>query len=290
MVSISLLSLAFLAGVLAAFNPCGFVLLPAYLAHIIAGDANLLPSSSTYYKAIRFSLGMTIGFIAVFGGYALFITPIAGSVEKYLPLVTILVGLVLIVWAVTLILGKNLLLKKIVNPNIAPNEKWFSQVGYGVTFALASLSCTIGPFLGITAAAIQSRNFFKSITLFITYSLGMGLVVLTLAVSVAATKSVLIMKVKSSIHLISILSGLFLLIVGLYETWYGWFEIRALRGDSTSDPLISSAISIQSLIVRTVANLGSTAIIAFSFAVISLSLIFAYRARIDKSNSPRIGK
>ena len=56
-----MISLAFLAGVLAAFNPCGFVLLPAYLTSIIVGDDDNQNSWKYNSRAIRFSLGMTIG-------------------------------------------------------------------------------------------------------------------------------------------------------------------------------------------------------------------------------------
>ena len=285
MISFGLFSLALLAGALAAFNPCGFGLLPAYLTHVIAGGANPVPGPSLYLRAIRFSLGMTVGFIGVFGGFALFITPIAGTVQKYLPVVTILVGIMLIAWSVSLLLGKNLFLKKIANPNIAPNEKWLSQVGYGVTFALASLSCTIGPFLAITATAVRSRNFLKSLILFATYSLGMGLVVLILALSVAGTRSRFLGKIKSSNHLISILTGLFFLVVGLYQTWYGWFEIRILRGDPVSDPIITFAISIQSRIVRALADVGSISLVILSSAIIAVLLVSGYRSKMKKAKS-----
>jgi hypothetical protein len=33
---------------------------------------------------------------------------------------------------------------------------WWSQIGYGVSFALASLSCTIAPFLAVTAGALSA--------------------------------------------------------------------------------------------------------------------------------------
>lgn len=285
MISANLISLALLAGILAAFNPCGFVLLPAYLMHFIASESISERRSLIYFKAFRFSLGMTLGFIGVFGGFALFIASMAGSVERYLPIITILVGLSLIAWSIALLLGKNILLRKLANPNIAPTEKWHSQIGYGVTFALTSLSCTIGPFLAITATAIQGRDVLRSLTLFMAYALGMGMVVLTLALALAATRSTLVRRIQGSQRGISIFSGALLLIVGFYETWYGWFEIRTLRGGVVSDPVISFAVSIQSGITQNLVKVGATTLVLLSTFLISLILFVAYLFKRTKVSS-----
>lgn len=60
-----------------------------------------------------------------------------------------------------------------------------------------------------------------------------------------------------------------MLLVGLYEIWYGWYEIRILRGSNASDPLIGLAISIQSQVSQRIASLGTPLLIAI---VVTLSL------------------
>jgi cytochrome c-type biogenesis protein len=276
MISFNLFSLSLLAGALAAFNPCGFVLLPAYLTSLIVSEDTEENKALIYLRAVRFSLGMTTGFIAVFGTFALVIAPVAGSVEKYLPIITIAVGAALLVLAVSLLLEKNLFLKKLANPNIAPNKNWGSQVGYGITFALVSLSCTIGPFLAITAAAISAKSFLRVISLFVSYSLGMGVIVLTLAFAVAAAKSKLIGRIRRSQRLISKLSGIFLLIVGGYEMWYGYFEIQTLKGQASSDPAIRFASALQSRLTQFVASLGTPFLLSL---IILMAGILALRGR-----------
>jgi len=272
-------SLAFLAGVLAAFNPCGFVLLPAYLASIIVGENEPEPGWKTHIRALKFSAGMTLGFIGVFGGFALLLSSVSGSIGRYLPFVTVVVGVVLILISLSLIFGQTLLLRKLANPNIAPTRSWLSQIGYGLSFALASLSCTIGPFLAITAAAIANGNIFSTFTLFAVYAIGMGSVVLLLALSVSTTRMGLITKLKKSQGAISKFSGYFLLLVGLYESWYGWYEIRILRGDNSSDPVISFAISIQSKITQSIANVGSGVLILSITLLTALLLLVGSRKR-----------
>lgn len=278
-----MISLAFLAGVLAAFNPCGFVLLPAYLTSIILGEELQGNKRTADIRAIKFSVGMTLGFIGVFGSFALLISSISTSIEQYLPFFTLVVGVFLIVISVFLILGKSLVLRKLANPNIAPTRGWFSQIGYGISFALASLSCTVGPFLAITAAAISKGNFLNTLTLFTTYAIGMGSVVLLLALFVVTARTGLITKLKRSQGKISTLSGYLLVIVGFYETWYGWYEIRILHGSNSSDPIVSFVSSLQSKLTQWLANLGSLTIF---FGILSLStvlLIANFRKRKLKS-------
>lgn len=279
-------SLAFLAGVLAAFNPCGFVLLPAYLASIIIGEGKSEPGWVTHLRALKFSVGMTLGFICVFGGFALLLSSVSGSILPYLPYVTVAVGIILILISLSLIFGRTLILRKLANPNIAPTKGWISQIGYGISFALASLSCTIGPFLAITAAAIANGDVFRTFMLFVVYAIGMGSVVLLLAFSVSTTRIGFINKLKRSQGKISKLSGYFLLLVGLYQSWYGVYEIRILRGDNSSDPIISFAISIQSKITQSIANLGTGNII-LSVALITSVLLFlgARKRRIENVHS-----
>jgi len=272
-------SLAFLAGVLAAFNPCGFVLLPAYLASIIVSENEQTQGWKTHIRALKFSSGMTAGFIFVFGGFALLLSSVSSSIGRYLPFVTVLVGVVLILVSLSLISGRTLILRKLANPNIAPTRSWLSQIGYGLSFALASLSCTIGPFLAITAAAIANGNIFSTFSLFAVYAIGMGSVVLLLALSVSTARIGLITKLKKSQGKISKFSGYFLLLVGLYESWYGLYEIRILRGDNRSDPVISFAISIQSKITQSIANVGSGALILSITLLTALLLLVGSRKR-----------
>jgi cytochrome c-type biogenesis protein len=247
MVSAGALSLAILAGALAAFNPCGFALLPAYLVSLVVDREIRQSKSELYRRALKFTSAMTLGFIAVFGSFATLISPFTGSISRYLPILTELVGLVL--------------LARVWSPNIAPTNAWRTQIGYGVTFALASLSCTIGPFLAITATAVQTKNVLKVIILFSTYALGMGIVVLILALLVATAQNTWIKRIRNSQKLIGRIGGVLLIAVGLYEAWYGWYEIRILRGGNSADPVINFAIRIQSQITSWVANLGSVTIL-----------------------------
>jgi cytochrome c-type biogenesis protein len=276
-ISFNLFSLSLLAGALAAFNPCGFVLLPAYLTSLILTGDIAERKTSIYLRATRFSLGMTVGFIGVFGGFALVVAPFARSIEKFLPIITIIVGIALLSLAIPLILGKSFFLKKLANPNIAPTKSWLSQVGYGITFALVSLSCTVGPFLAISAAAISTKNPIKIITIFITYALGMATIVLTLSLFVATAETRIFAIIRRSQGLIGRFSGVLLLIVAVYEIWYGYYEIRIFSGRAISDPIITFASGLQSRVTQLLSGLGVPFLISLLFLLVLTGILRKYR-------------
>ncbi|NHW87477.1 cytochrome c biogenesis protein CcdA, partial [Escherichia coli] len=86
------------AGLLAAVNPCGFALLPAYLSMLVLGDE---PSAerdalASVGRAVALTGAMTLGFVAVFGAFGLLAAPAADAVARHLPWVSILIGLALV--------------------------------------------------------------------------------------------------------------------------------------------------------------------------------------------------
>ena len=78
--------------------------------------------------------------------------------------------------------------------------------------------------------------------------------------------------------MISRFSGGLLVLAGAYVTWYGWFEIRVLSGQATSDPIVSAALQVQGDVTRWVAGLGSTTLILTATAL--ALLLGAVSARI----------
>ncbi len=66
-----LIGLAFAAGLVAALNPCGFAMLPAYLALVVRGDANGERSDAltALSRAVAATAAMALGFIAGFGAF-----------------------------------------------------------------------------------------------------------------------------------------------------------------------------------------------------------------------------
>ncbi|WP_395155476.1 cytochrome c biogenesis CcdA family protein [Ilumatobacter sp.] len=279
-----LLALALVARAVAAFNPCGFALLPAYLSVLVAGTPDeseqVRATRAAAVRAIRFAAGMTIGFVAVFGLFGAVVTPLALSIERYLPYVTVAIGVALIGLGAWLLLGHSLAIRGLAGRGTGPTQRWGSQISYGVTFAVASLSCTIAPFLAVTSTALGAASWVNAMGAFVAYGLGMGTVVLVLALAVATSSAGVAAKMRRAGPLITRSSGVLLVIAGAYVTWYGWFEIRVLSGASVDDPIISAGLEIQGQVAQWVSGLGAGPILLVAGslgAVVSIVVVVARR-------------
>lgn len=267
MVDGAALAFALVAGAVAAFNPCGFALLPAYLGLLVSDGGR----SGAVLRAVRFAAGMTVGFVAVFGLVGVVLAPLALSLERYLPAVTVVVGLVLVVLGGWLLAGRTLAIRGLAGHGSAPTQRWWSQIGYGVSFALASLSCTIAPFLAVVAGSLRAGGPLGLVATFVAYALGMGVVVLAVALAVAVASTRAVGALRHAGAVISRASGALLVVAGAYVAWYGWVQIRALAGDVTEDPVVAAAVEVQSAVSNLIAGLGAGGLLAVA-AVLAAAL------------------
>jgi cytochrome c biogenesis protein CcdA len=267
------LALALVAGAVAAVNPCGFALLPAYLAMLVS-DApadGVQGTRGQVLRAARFSLAMTAGFVAVFGVFGAVIARLSLSVERYLPVVTLAIGVVLVVLGVWVLRGGHVPgIRLAGRVGLAPRSTLGSQVLYGVAFAAASLSCTIAPFLAVTGAASRTADTGGVLLTFVVYALGMGSVVTALAMAVALAQGSLVHRLRSASPVIERVSGLLLVLAGAYIAWYAWFEIRVLSGRSTGDPVVDAAGRLQTELTRAVAGLGVVGLTVLAVAAVAV--------------------
>lgn len=265
--------LALGAGMLAALNPCGFALLPAYLTLVVAGDPQTATTrAASVGRALRMTAAMTAGFVAVFGAFGLVVVPLALSLQTVLPWVTIVVGIALVVLGVVLLSGRDLLLATPKLSGTAPDRGLRSMVLYGVAYAVVSLSCTIGPFLAIMTTTFTSSSIAAGVAVFVLYGLGMGLLVGVLAVAVALARTSLVTRLRRAVPLVSRLSGALLVVAGAYVAYYGWYEVRVFSGGSVADPVIDVATGVQGGLARLVSGLDPWLLVAALAALVLLGV------------------
>ena len=101
-----LVGLAFAAGLIAALNPCGFAMLPAYLALVVRSTDN--GAAVAAGRAVAATAAMTLGFLAVFATFGLLTVSLASTVQQYMPFVTVLIGVVLVALGIWLLAGREL--------------------------------------------------------------------------------------------------------------------------------------------------------------------------------------
>lgn len=250
--------IAVTAGMLAVLNPCGFALLPGYLALLVSRDEQIARDEhgrppgmlASLGRALATTAAMTSGFVLVFAGFGLIVAPLALTVEPYLPWVTVVIGVALVGLGAWLLTGRELTL---LLPKPSPGRptrslRW--ALNYGLSYAVASLSCTIAPFLALTTSALRSTSFLGVIGIFLAYAAGMGLVIGVLTVGVALARDGIATRLRAALPYVNRAGGALLLLAGAYVTYYGFFEIRVLSGNTARDPIVGAATQVQAQLQR----------------------------------------
>lgn len=252
-----LIGLAFAAGMVAAFNPCGFAMLPAYLTLVIQRDGD--GQVAAVGRAVAATAAMAAGFLVVFGSFGLLTVSVASTIQRYLPYATVGIGITLVVLGMWLLSGREVAgwgLGK--SGRWAPTAGLGSMFGYGVGYALASLSCTVGPFLAVTGSSLRSGSLPGAMAVYAAYAGGIALVVGVLAVAVALASATAVDRMRRVLPYVNRLSGAILVPVGLYVAYYGWYELRLFSGaGATQDAVVAAAGRVQGRLAGWVYQLGS---------------------------------
>jgi cytochrome c biogenesis protein CcdA len=261
-----LVGLAFAAGLVAALNPCGFAMLPAYLLLVVRGQPHEAhePKAGEWTaigRALAATVGMALGFMAVFGSFGALTISAASTVQRYLPYGTVVIGLILIALGGWLLTGRELtaLTPRPLGPRWAPTARLWSMFGYGVTYAIASLSCTIGPFLAVTAAGLRSGSILTGVSIYLAYVGGLTLVVGALALATATASSAVAERLRRIVPFVNRISGALLVLVGLYVAYYGVYELRLFNATVAIPPdaVISAAGRLQGALAAWVHQHGA---------------------------------
>lgn len=245
-----LVGLAFAAGSVAALNPCGFAMLPAYLLLVVRGQrpGEGKSASAAAVRAVAATAGMALGFLTVFGAFGVLTISAASAVQRYLPYATVMVGVVLVVLGALLLSGRTLsaLTPRPVGQRWAPTVRLGSMYGYGISYAIASLSCTIGPFLAVTAAGLRGGSIVTGVAIYLAYSAGLTLVVGVLAVAAATASSAMVDRLRRILPFVNRIGGALLVLVGLYVAYYGSYEVRLFGGNGNpQDAVVTAAGRLQ---------------------------------------------
>ncbi len=286
-----LVGLAFAAGLVAALNPCGFAMLPAYLVLVVRGQQPGERSGgslglASIGRALAATLGMALGFLTVFGLFGALTISAAATVQRSLPYGTVVIGIVLVALGVWLLSGRELtaLTPRPLGPRWAPNLRRGSRLvgmyGYGVSYAIASLSCTIGPFLAVTAAGFRGGSILTSVSIYLAYVAGLTLVVGVLAVAAATASTALADRLRRILPFVNRIGGALLVLVGLYVTYFGVYELRLFTGGADPrDGVITAAGRLQGELAGWVHQHGAWPWVVALFVLVAGALVGAWHRR-----------
>jgi cytochrome c-type biogenesis protein len=226
------LATSFTAGLLAAINPCGFVLLPTYLVYFL-GMENLRPGAerASVLRALKVSAAVSAGFMTIF--------VVIGAITKLstnwfvqsAQWVSLVIGVGLIILGVAMLFGYRL---PFTTPKLdigGRDRSVRSMYVFGIAYAVASIGCTIAPFTGVVLGSFSTRGLSIGIAAIAIYGIGMALVITGLTVTLAFANTALLRILRHGMAWFEQVAGVLLILTGLYLCWY-WYNNITDRFDS----------------------------------------------------------
>ncbi len=222
------LGYAFGAGMMSAVNPCGFTLLPVYLALFLgAGEQGFRerPWPSRLLRALGVAGVVSLGFVLLFGAIGGLVALGARFVVSAMPWISVAIGVGLVLLGAWMLAGHHLAADGLL--------RWGARIGagmggglrgyflYGLTFGVCSVSCTLPVFLVVVGSAAAAGGFAAAMAQFVGYGLGMGAVVTALTLAVALFREgVLLRGVHRIAPYLHTATAVFVSAAGLYILYY----------------------------------------------------------------------
>ena len=268
--------LSFGSGLLAAVNPCGFVLLPTYLMYFLGVSGRPGTQRATVRRALLVSVALSAGFMTVFvivGGISRLFTDWLNQNAKYLAL---LIGVALVILGIAMLFGYRLPFSTPKLETGKRDQTIASMYVFGLAYAIASIGCTIGPFSATVLGTIDTDGFFQGVVAIALYGIAMSLLITTLTVTLALAQGGLLKSLRTGMKYVETASAVVMILSGLYLSWYWFNDIR----DKYDDDLTGRVLNWQEQIAQYIDN--NRLVLAIIFAVIvgsALTYTFVSRRR-----------
>ena len=212
---------AFTAGLAASVNPCGFAMLPAFAAYRLGVRDPDEPLPTTLLRAVRLGLVATVGFVAVFAIVGVILSVGGRALIALFPWAGLSVGVILALLGIVLFLSnRSFGLGIAERVHVRPTGGMRGVLLFGIGYAIASLGCTLPIFFVVVGGALATSGLGAAVVLFISYGLGMGVVLTAVAIATALSKGVLVRGLRRVVPYIERVGALLLVGVGIYLISY----------------------------------------------------------------------
>ena len=253
------MSSAFAVGLVAAFNPCGFAMLPAYLSYFVSlessEEANI---GRNIFRGLVVGLTLTVGFVLFFGTVGLLTSTIVsqGAIQSRLSWATFVIGILMVPLGIAMLFGYE---PKLLVPRLnkgGTSRQLPSIFLFGVSFAVVSLGCTAPLFFATVVGSFESRNLWEGTLVFLAYAGGMSLIVMILTLATALGRNEIATSMRKVLPYVSKISGGFLVLAGGFLILYGWWEIQVMLGNFGSNWFVDTSQQFQTNITNWLADIG----------------------------------
>lgn len=251
------LMFAFFVGVTAFFAPCAFPLLPGFMTFQLGKikeaedefeedyddeDYYFEAEAPGLLKGLKLGIAALVGITGVMVTFALLGWVLEDSIQSimkyYTPILGLIVAVLGIVFLMHIPLPTGNIRDKIVSSNFYNNyikpkiDSWQGEdategsrhlgvMAYGAGYASASMGCH-GPIFVAVLLIGLGGGFLLTLEMILLYALGMGICMVIVCILVAGTEDAVIEKIQEKLPLINKISGLFLIVAGIWIFWYGY--------------------------------------------------------------------
>ncbi|WP_298865229.1 cytochrome c biogenesis protein CcdA [uncultured Microbacterium sp.] len=257
----ALLVLAFGAGLLAPINPCGFAVLPAFLAY---GTRNAAATGTrgTWARlawGLRSGLALAIGFAGTFTIVGLLLAAGMRSLIGAFPWVAAVLGAVFALLGLVMLVGIRI---PVGIPRLAAigqdRKTRGGMVVFGAGYALASASCSLALLVAVVTQALAGEGLVTVLLVFGAYAAGSTILLLSLSVVTAFASTVITTRLRRLMPHMNRITGAILTLSGVYLLVY-WLP-QLFGGDPGTNLLagvagpISSWVGDNLILVSTIAG------------------------------------
>ena len=211
---IPLLIFAYGAGLLASFNPCGFVILPAILSQYFFKKSRKEKLHERILNGVSVGGKITAGFLSVFMVIGLVISFISSTFAAYVPWITLVLAIVLIAFGILTLANRQISLN--LPFQLPQSSKGISFYNYGMLYGFTSFGCTLPIFIAVVVGALASAGFVEGLLTFLLYTLGMGTILIAVTVAIATSKNIFVKYLMKVLPHSRKINGIVLLLVGIY--------------------------------------------------------------------------
>ncbi|RDI35428.1 cytochrome c biogenesis CcdA family protein [Lentzea flaviverrucosa] len=274
-----LLVLAFAAGVVTPVNPCGFALLPGYLAAAATRDSTSGPTQRLL-AALRGGLALTTGFTGTFVIAALAVALGLRPLLSWTPWLVVGLAILITLAGIALLAGVRLpsLMPARISTGTAQHPR--RMIVFGAVYAVASLSCTLPILVALTAQSLAVTHLPGLLAVLAGYAAGATTVLLAIAVTTTLAAGLLTRLGRRVLPHATRVAGAILTATGIYLLL---FWAPTLTGEGRPDD--RGWTSTTAAAADWIATHPETAVIALAILAPLVTLAFR-RARRD----PDVGR
>ncbi len=241
--NLEMLAIAFGAGVVTFFNPCGFALLPAYVSYFLGQRNNPCESQmvgsnawlSSGWHGLILGLTVSAGFFTVFGALGLLFSLVGGTLMRFLgpqlPWIAATIGALLIVLGLLMFFGSfslglslEVLAARFMG-NPAPRQGLLPYYLYGIGYAVGSVGCTLPVFL-IWVIQPLLQGFVGGLFNFLAYASGMALMMVALSLTMSLSKELIQQRLRPLMRFVQKAAALVMIGAGAYLIYYNLIYVR----------------------------------------------------------------